>query len=257
MRKRGALILFAAIFFGFGVSEVAIAQDKNRERRELVETDALDEPLPPNVKLKIFIHHPKSAGPNLGACTPTASDSSDFGLAGWHLPSGGITWMLNAATAPKNIGGDAARAALEASFAAWNGADSAEQFSFGGTTAVKKRKLDGVNAVMWGKLGKKTIAATYVWFSTDTNEAIEIDMVFNNKFPWAIFSDGGGECQSSPEAYDLQNIATHEIGHWVGLDDLYDAADVDLTMYGFGAGGELKKRTLASGDVAGAAAVAP
>jgi hypothetical protein len=257
MRKSGALILFAAIFFGFGVSEVALGQDKDRYRRELVETDALDQPLPENVKLKIFIHHPKAKGPSLGTCTPTASDSTDFGLAGWHLPSGGITWMLNGSSVPGNIGAGAAQAALEASFATWNGADSAEQFSFGGTTGVKKRKLDGVNAVMWGKLGKKTIAATYVWFSTDTDEVVEIDMVFNQKFPWAIFSDGGGECQSSPAAYDVQDIATHEIGHWVGLDDLFDAADVDLTMYGFGAGGELKKRTLASGDVAGAAAVAP
>lgn len=257
MRKSGAWILFAAVFFGFGVSEVAVGQDKNRERRELVETDALDQPLPQNVKLKIFIHHQKSGAPKLGTCSPTSSDSSDFELAGWHLPSGGITWMLNGSSAPGNIGAGAAQAALADSFATWNGADSAEQFSFGGATAVKKRKLDGVNAVMWGKLGKKTIAATYVWFSTDTDEVIEIDMVFNKKLPWAIFSDGGGECQSSPEAYDLQNIATHEIGHWVGLEDLYDAGDVDLTMYGFGAGGELKKRTLASGDVAGAAAVAP
>jgi len=55
----------------------------------------------------------------------------------------------------------------------------------------------------------------------------------------------------------VQDIATHEFGHWVGLDDLYSDADKDLTMYGFGAGGELKKRTLGTGDADGANAVAP
>jgi hypothetical protein len=256
MRKSGALVVLAAVFFGLGVSWGAAKEDRATLRRELVETDALDQPLPEGVKLKIFIHHAKKPK-SLGTCTPTQSDSTDFGLAGWHLPSGGINWMLSTGSVPRSLDADAARGALEAAFATWNGADSAEEFSFGGTTAVKKRKLDGVNAVMWGKLGSNTVAATYVWFSTATDEAIEIDMVFNSKFPWSVFSDGGGECQSSPNAYDVQNIATHEIGHWVGLDDLTDAADADLTMYGFAAGGELKKRTLASGDVAGANAVAP
>jgi hypothetical protein len=97
---------------------------------------------------------------------------------------------------------------------------------------------------------------TYVWYYTATGEVAEVDTAFNSRYPWAIFSSSG-ECQSSPDAYDVQDIATHEFGHWVGLDDLYDDADKDLTMYGFGAGGELKKRTLGTGDADGANAVAP
>ncbi len=261
MHKHAPLSLLAAMLFLFGPGDLALGQgrpDRNRDRGEIEETDPLDEPLPPDVKLRVFIHRPKVIEhSHLGACTATASDSSDFGLTGWHLPSGGITWKLQESTAPPNIGPAAALAVLQTSFAAWSGADSGEQFAYGGATGVKRAKRDGTSAVLWGKLGKGTIAATYVWFSTVTHEAVEIDMVFNKKHPWAVFSDGGGECQSDPDAYDLQNIATHEIGHWVGLDDLYDDADADLTMYGFGAGGELKKRTLASGDVAGALAVAP
>ena len=65
------------------------------------------------------------------------------------------------------------------------------------------------------------------------------------------------ECQSSPQAYDVQNIATHEFGHWVGLEDLYDEADGDLTMYGFSAGGEIKKRSLGTGDITGKNELAP
>ena len=77
-----------------------------------------------------------------------------------------------------------------------------------------------------------------------------MDTLFNKRHPWAIF-ESSPECQSSPNAYDFQNIATHEFGHWIGLEDLYDNAHMDLTMYGFSAGGEVKKRTLESGDVIG------
>jgi hypothetical protein len=261
MHKRGSLSLFAAMFFLLSASDLAVGQgrtDRNRDRGEIDETDPLEEPLPPDIKLRVFIHRPKVIEhSHLGTCTTTASDSSDFGLTGWHLPSGGITWKLKDSTVPPNIGAATALSVLQTAFGTWNGADSGEQFAYGGTTNVKRARRDGTSAVLWAKLGRGSIAVTYVWFSKATNEAVEIDMVFNKRYPWAVFSDGGGECQSAPDAYDLQNIATHEIGHWVGLDDLYDAADVDLTMYGFGAGGELKKRTLASGDVAGALAIAP
>jgi hypothetical protein len=43
----------------------------------------------------------------------------------------------------------------------------------------------------------------------------------------------------------VQNIATHEFGHWIGLGDVYAE---DLTMYLLGAGGELKKRSPETGD---------
>ncbi|MBA7643606.1 hypothetical protein ES703_51337 [subsurface metagenome] len=50
---------------------------------------------------------------------------------------------------------------------------------------------------------------------------------------------------------DLQNIATHELGHSVGLGDLYDDVASEETMYGLSEYGETKKRTLYLGDIAG------
>ena len=41
------------------------------------------------------------------------------------------------------------------------------------------------------------------------------------------------------------------MGHIFGLDDLYDSGDQDLTMYGYGDRGELKKDTLGDGDTLG------
>jgi len=50
---------------------------------------------------------------------------------------------------------------------------------------------------------------------------------------------------------DLQNIATHELGHGVGLGDLYITACSEETMYGYSNYGETKKRTLNAGDIMG------
>ena len=58
------------------------------------------------------------------------------------------------------------------------------------------------------------------------------------------------------ESYDAQNILTHEIGHWFGLDDEYDATNYqNATMYGYGSKTEVKKNTLTDGDINGLRAI--
>ena len=50
---------------------------------------------------------------------------------------------------------------------------------------------------------------------------------------------------------DVQNIATHELGHSLNLSDVYGTADQEKTMYGFGTTEETKKCTLEAEDMAG------
>jgi bacillopeptidase F (M6 metalloprotease family) len=50
----------------------------------------------------------------------------------------------------------------------------------------------------------------------------------------------------------VQNVATHEAGHVVGLDDLYDIGYSGLTMYGYVSYKETMKISLEAGDIAGA-----
>ena len=50
---------------------------------------------------------------------------------------------------------------------------------------------------------------------------------------------------------DFENIATHELGHSVGMADLYDSVCSQETMYGYASEGETNKRSLEAGDIAG------
>ena len=50
---------------------------------------------------------------------------------------------------------------------------------------------------------------------------------------------------------DLQNIATHELGHGVGLADIYDTTCSAVTMYGYSNNGDIQKRTLEVPDIRG------
>lgn len=68
--------------------------------------------------------------------------------------------------------------------------------------------------------------------------------MFDTDFTW-------GDATIDPAVMDLQNIATHEIGHGAGLDDVYDLACSEVTMYGYSDYGETKKRTLEEPDITG------
>jgi hypothetical protein len=226
-----------------GISAVTGAQSREADDDD---EDALDDPLPSWVDLRVFILRPRVFKPNhLGSCVPSSNPNvNHFDLTDWHL-SEPIVWSLNRSTVPRSVAASV-DSVLNQSFGTWYSGI----FSQGPDTRAKRAKLDNVNAILWKKLGRSTLGVTFVWSSRDSGEVLEVDTVFNKRHPWAIFPNGP-DCQSSPHAYDLQNIATHEFGHWVGLDDLFDDADKDLTMYGFSAGGEVKKRTLGTGDASG------
>jgi hypothetical protein len=247
MKARWCLYLLIG-FFSLAVLSGTISTVTGAQSRTDDDDDeeALEDPLPSWVDLRVFIHRPRVLKPNhLGTCVLTANANvNHFEVTPWHL-SGPIVWRLNRSTVPSSVAGNV-DSVLNESFNSWYGGI----FSQGPDTSARRARFDNVNAILWKRLGRSTLGVTFVWFSRLSGEVLEVDTVFNKRVPWAIFPDSP-ECQSSPEAYDLQNVATHEFGHWIGLDDLLDSSDKDLTMYGFSAGGEVKKRTLGRGDISG------
>jgi hypothetical protein len=248
-------VYFLIGFFSLAILSASISAVTGAQSREADEDDdeeALEDELPDWVELRVFIHRPRVLKPNhLGTCEPSTNPKADhFEVTPWHL-SGPIVWSLNRSTVPPSVAGSVDSVLNQSANTWYTGI-----FSQGPDTSVKRARFDGVNAILWKRRGRSTLGVTFVWFSRATGEVLEADTVFNKRKPWAIFP-GSPECQSSPHAYDLQNIATHEFGHWIGLDDLFDDSDRDLTMYGFGAGGEVKKRTLGTGDIRGRNALEP
>jgi len=110
---------------------------------------------------------------------------------------------------------------------------------------------DDQNAVQFGVLDDpNVIAVTTVWGyfygAPKTRELVEWDMLFNEGSDWTW-----GDAKVDPALMDLQNIATHELGHSAGMDDLYETSCMAETMYGYSSEGEVSKRDLNAGDITG------
>jgi hypothetical protein len=88
-------------------------------------------------------------------------------------------------------------------------------------------------------------AVTY--FSYSGNALIDADTYFNTYYPWSTSGQSG--------YYDVQNVLTHELGHWLVLNDLYSSQDSEKTMYGYTSTGETKKRSLDADDINGINAI--
>jgi hypothetical protein len=146
-------------------------------------------------------------------------------------------------------GGDPV-AAVNAGVQAWDIVTASDLFSYASTTQKDWYELDGQNTVSWVKfIPKDNIAVTVMWYDPATMIIYEFDVVFNTFHRWGI------DPVRKNRAFDVQNIAAHEFGHPVGLDDLYDSIYSELTMYGYSGKGETAKRSLEEGDIAGAQSV--
>lgn len=148
------------------------------------------------------------------------------------------------------LGADDITSNLAAGIVAWETAADFNIFGSGNAGAVDgadEDAPDGVNEVLFGDLGSGgTIAVTTTWGvyggPPHFRELTEWDMVFNEQFSWNV--DG------NPDDMDFLNIATHELGHALGLGHPSDSC-TEETMYRFAGFGETKKQTLEAGDIAG------
>lgn len=216
-----------------------------------------NDPGHPGIKVRVFVHHEKPTKFEAAALTcnlPDPDSTSTVGSTGWHLPSS-WTYQLNPSSVPATVGGTNLPTIAANGFADWTNAVSNRVTITRGTdTTISRQSYDNRNIIAWGRTSGSALGVTYVRYNTLTGQVVDVDTIMNKKFSWKW--SNSAVC-AEPTVYDAENILTHELGHWLGLDDEYDTAYQHATMYGYGAKGEVKKNTLTLGDIAGALAIYP
>lgn len=160
-----------------------------------------------------------------------------------------LPWVVEHHGAP-GVSFPVARAAVAASFEAWDAVETAALlFEEVPDYTEPGEVVDGINTLWWEVSewaeDPEVIAVTAVSHYED-GTIVDADIAFNGAyFQWAV-----GE----PGAIDLQSVATHEIGHLLGLDH----SDVPgATMAAEYVPGEIAPRSLTDDDRAGASALYP
>lgn len=205
-----------------------------------------DVPGHPNLKVRVFVHYPKKSIPQPAwpACTEDLPSDAIVSATPWHLPDGEWDYVINTANVPASIGSSNMPTIVSSAFDEWQDSQGKVTFKNMGTAKVSSKKYDGKNIVTFGRTSGSALGITYTWYYTSTGEVAENDTILNLKYPW--FWN-----QCNPNAYDAQGILTHELGHWMGLDDEKESQYIPNTMYGYGYKGDTKDMTLTDGDIAG------
>ena len=193
-----------------------------------------------------------------------------------HWPDGKAEYVVSQSVADA---GANFVTAIDNSYNTWSVLDELDyRYADGVTGAVASNTWggdhDGYNNHVWitdwdtTGLDQDVVAATRVRYNAITGEMTDVDIAYNAQYlQWSA--------NATPESdkLDMENVATHEIGHYSGLGDIYNSTDdpyylpemgdgnEEQTMYGLIKNGEDKKRTLydyhfenpadTSGDVAG------
>ena len=162
-----------------------------------------------------------------------------------------VPYRIHAGGLP-GLGNGSEFIAVQRAFAAWeNLPSSAIAFRYEGTSPVQNGGNDGVNVISFQdtsfSFGTGTIAVTLS--SSSQGFFRDADILFNPSNPNITFATDGRS-----DGFDIQAIATHEIGHFLGLDH---TAIVSATMNPTGARGTVFPRALKSDDILGAATLYP
>ena len=182
----------------------------------------------------------------------------------WNFAPGGfvVQWQLNPGTGSNITGGRAAADVIQSSFNTWTTAPNASiPVTRGGDSSKTANADDGVNLICFvckGDFSKdaETLAVTFTTAQDASGqpddhggttafagELIDADILFNPNTKFATDSGGTGQ--------DLQTVATHEIGHFLGMDH---SAVVRAIMFPFAPPLET---TLSYDDVAGISQIYP
>lgn len=138
----------------------------------------------------------------------------------WPLAKLPLATLIHSAGSA-DVSGSADILAVQAAQQAWN-SQNTSYFSFAPATTSSSAAVndsDGINAILWDESGSffaagdTTLSATIIRVDLSTGVMQDADVVFNGV--------AGLWSASSPTPsgrYDIQAVATHEMGHLLGLD---------------------------------------
>ena len=200
---------------------------------------------PPTLEKMVFLdyaeptHQGKSNDPN----DPSEpNDGCGDGGRRYTTFSGGLKWMSFPITYHISAPSSPAAQAVRDAFTEWDledhpSGDLFREVSSGAEIKVFWASIDGPGNVL---------AQTTFWYNPFTKEISQAEIKFDSGDSWFVASTLS--CTGTGNAFDIMNVAVHEIGHSLGLGHVNDRL---LSLYGYASPGETLKRSLGFGDQRG------
>lgn len=238
MKKIGALLISFFLLISLVLVLPVQAQNNSKEDRG------------PLTKIT-FIHYKKNfAKPVPGGNKPSSGSCYSYIASGakWRTTE---DYVVN--PTGSNLDNNFVFNAVNSGASEWENYGGSNIFGAGSLDIASSSagfNFDNKNVVGFGPYSdNNAIAVTSVWGyfggRPETREIVEWDMLFNTFYTW------GDALALGSSVMDLQNIATHELGHSAGMGDLYSGSCIPETMYGYSGYGETAKRDLNNGDILG------
>lgn len=179
--------------------------------------------------------------------SPTIKKSGEtcYSFLGAKWPALPVKYVINPSNS-QGLSRSFIKSAISTSAETWDKVIGKELFNdnFVVDISAVPRVRDGKNTLGFGFYPSNSIVAlTSVWVSQE-GEILEADTLFNTALMF-------GDAAINPNVLDLQSIATHELGHVIGLGDIYSSSCTAVTMYGVSFFGDINKRTLERADIRG------
>lgn len=129
----------------------------------------------------------------------------------WEEPR--VRWFATDRAVP-GVSAAQFQGVLQRAFATWENVPTASiAFQFVGFTSAAPFEDDGLSVLGFENHPEmeRVLGATTFVVDILTGEIVESDVFFNSAFPWSVAPAG------EASAFDLESVALHEIGHFLGL----------------------------------------